>query len=82
MSESATPPKPIRPGFRAALASWLSKGLAILAAKSRQTLKGVFTARADRSGARIAQLALIIGLAYLGVGGKLVAACRASRRRR
>ena len=72
MSESATPPQPIRPKFRARLASWLRKGLAFLAAKSRETLKGVFTARADRSGARIAQLALIIGLAYLGVGGKLV----------
>ena len=72
MSETVTPPKLIRPRFRATLAAWLRKGLALLAVKSRETLKGVFTARADRSGARIAQLAVIIGLAYLGVGGKLV----------
>jgi cell division protein FtsI (penicillin-binding protein 3) len=42
------------------------------AARWKTWLAGLVSARLDKSGARIGQLALILGLAYLGIAGKLV----------
>ena len=38
----------------------------------KASLAGLFASRGDLSGARIAQLALILGLAYAGIAGKLI----------
>jgi len=47
-------------------------GRARFLAAVRRGVSELFVSRADKSGARIAQIAIIVGLAYLGIGGKLV----------
>jgi len=43
-----------------------------LAQRLKSSAAGLFASRGDLSGGRIAQLALILGLAYAGIAGKLV----------
>jgi cell division protein FtsI (penicillin-binding protein 3) len=43
-----------------------------LARRLKSSASGLFASRGDLSGARIAQLALILGLAYAGIAGKLI----------